>query len=1027
MGRKTMAELVSPGVSVTINDESFYAPAGTGTVPLIVIATQQDKTTPDGVSIAEGTTAANAGKAQLITSQRDLLYYYGNPEFATNSAGATLNGAELNEYGLFAAYSFLGIANRAYVLRADIDLNELDPSSTAPSSGPSAGSYWLDTTDMVWGLKRWNSTSSTWVRQSVRVVPNSEINSSNEIKSSFGTTGEYAVKYQDYDGGDYTTATDIEFYQKVETDAGSEWQLIGSSSWVTSTGGGEYQIAKHTNLPLTRSNDDPLEDGDIVLQMNEQNNGTIPGIKLYTGGQWLAQDVFGSDYSNSAWAEYSTSGGIAAGDLWIDYSTTNATVTIKRWNGLSTTTAQSTALTDTAVDITTHVADISVGVTSTGGANAVLSAVIGGVGVNSFIDSITISDGGDGYAAGNVVVITDNNGNGSGATAVIDTVDGNGAITAITISSSGSGYFASSFGIVVNDSDITNGTSGVINVPFYGYDDGVAGNISVDAMVQAIQDAVSASSNTLTLSDDLEVSNENGKITIVSANGYEIKLVDGDVTGFNYTDLNFQQEIYSNWLSLSYEASGSELTGDLAEGTIWYDNLISNTRIDILYNNLGTWEAYTGDVQVSSAQPTLNSIGGSLDSGDLWIDSSDTENYPRIYKYSGTAWSEIDNTDQISKDGIVFGDFRSTVGQSGMDSDAPQASLYPYGILAWNKRLSGGNVKEWDSVNSRWNDRSGNKPDGSPYMLRKAQRQVIVEALQASITSNTDIRNENNRFNLIAAPGYTELLDEMLTLSQDRKYTAFVVADAPMRLEPDAQSIQNWANNASGLGNNDDEGLVTASEYAAIYYPHGFTSTLTGQDVVVPASHMALRTIAFNDQVAYPWFAPAGFQRGVVSNASSLGYIDPTTSEFVNVSLNEGQRDTLYVNRINPIAQFPGRGIAVFGQKTLKADSTALDRINVARLTVYLRERLDDIVKPFLFEPNDEITRQNAKVIVDRFLGNLVSQRGLFDFVTVCDTTNNTPARIDRNELWIDIAVQPVKAVEFIYIPVRIQNTLGTA
>jgi phage tail sheath protein FI len=135
----------------------------------------------------------------------------------------------------------------------------------------------------------------------------------------------------------------------------------------------------------------------------------------------------------------------------------------------------------------------------------------------------------------------------------------------------------------------------------------------------------------------------------------------------------------------------------------------------------------------------------------------------------------------------------------------------------------------------------------------------------------------------------------------------------------------------------------------------------------------------------------------------------------------------LYINKINPIGNFPGRGLAVFGQKTLNPVASALDRVNVARLVVYLRERLDDIVKPFLFEPNDEVTRQNAKVVVDRFLGQLVTQRGLFDFLVVCDTTNNTPARIDRNELHIDIAIQPVKAVEFIYIPIRIQNTLGSA
>ena len=141
--------------------------------------------------------------------------------------------------------------------------------------------------------------------------------------------------------------------------------------------------------------------------------------------------------------------------------------------------------------------------------------------------------------------------------------------------------------------------------------------------------------------------------------------------------------------------------------------------------------------------------------------------------------------------------------------------------------------------------------------------------------------------------------------------------------------------------------------------------------------------------------------------------------------MNEGQRDAYYLNKVNPISNFPGRGIAVFGQKTLNANASALDRVNVSRLIIYLREQLDDAVKPLLFEQNDRITRNNAFGIVDRILGGLVASRGLFDYLVVCDDTNNTPARIDRNELHIDIAVQPIKSVEFIYIPIRIQNTLG--
>jgi phage tail sheath protein FI len=311
-------------------------------------------------------------------------------------------------------------------------------------------------------------------------------------------------------------------------------------------------------------------------------------------------------------------------------------------------------------------------------------------------------------------------------------------------------------------------------------------------------------------------------------------------------------------------------------------------------------------------------------------------------------------------------------------------------------------------------------------MLRKAQRKVVVRAMQSQLVANQEILNETNRFNICSTPGYAECLDEMLALSVNRKDTVFCVADAPMRLSADATSTQNWATNVGNATENGEDGLISASSQAAVYYPHGLSTNLDGTTVMVPASHMALRTIAFNDSVAFPWFAPAGFQRGVVNNATSTGYLDATTGEFQAVSLSEGQRDSLYLNKINPIGNFPGRGIAVFGQKTLNSVSSALDRVNVSRLVIYIREQLDDAVKPFLFEPNDEVTRANAKVVVDRLLAQLVQQRGLFDFVTVCDTTNNTAARIDRNELYIDIAVQPVKAVEFIYIPIRIQNTLGS-
>ena len=119
----------------------------------------------------------------------------------------------------------------------------------------------------------------------------------------------------------------------------------------------------------------------------------------------------------------------------------------------------------------------------------------------------------------------------------------------------------------------------------------------------------------------------------------------------------------------------------------------------------------------------------------------------------------------------------------------------------------------------------------------------------------------------------------------------------------------------------------------------------------------------------------------------------------------------------------PSGGIVVFGQKTRQSYSSATDRINVVRLENYLRYQLNTLAQPFLFEPNDSTTRNAVLQAFNRFLSELITLRGLYDFLVVCDLTNNTPDRIDRNELWIDIAIQPVKAVEFIYIPIRIVNT----
>lgn len=299
-----------------------------------------------------------------------------------------------------------------------------------------------------------------------------------------------------------------------------------------------------------------------------------------------------------------------------------------------------------------------------------------------------------------------------------------------------------------------------------------------------------------------------------------------------------------------------------------------------------------------------------------------------------------------------------------------------------------------------------------------ARRVAIGTALQASINSNTEVLSEAYEFNLVLCPGWPETIDELKVLAKDKlKEEVFVVADLPMNLSPEDAAV--WATNPVNR---------IFERCVAYYYPHCIESNLDGKNVMCAASGVALRTMAYSDNVSYQWFAPAGTRRGRAGSVTGTGYASgqlggPTT--FVQASLNEGQRDALYRDgvNVNPIVTFPARGVLVWGQKTSQTETSALNRVNVMRLMAYIKRQLRKNTMSFVFEPNDQLTRDNLKAAVDGFLSDLITKRALYDFATVCDESNNTPTRIDNNELWIDIALKPVKAAEFIYIPIRVVST----
>ncbi len=818
-----MANLVSPGVQVTVTDESVYGPAGAGTVPMLFIATGQDKADPTGTetdNIAKYTKAANAGKPVLVTSQRELTQYFGNIDFR-QVAGTVQQGDETNDYGLLTAYSFLGQSSAAYIVRADVDLYDLRPSTTEPT-GPAANlTYWLNPTTTKYGIFQY-SAANGWEAQTPTV----------EIVSTMGSATTPVVNDTFLvEVVNSATDTRIAYYKGV----GGAWEIMDTTAAMS--GGETVTYAPHYSAPTSPS----------------------------------------------------------ANDLWIK-----------------------------------------------------------------------------------------------------TTVPGSGLNVDLSLYTTASGAFTKQTPIYANDS-ATDPT-------------GIAGDVKQDGSAGAAY----------TLGDgDIWLAIDDG-------NGYVV------IKRYDAANTEFDDIATSNTIATGgyvMEAKTTQPVGAAVDGKLWFDSDVN--ELDIfevaLDSGVQKWEK-VADVQYGSDAPLTDGGGNALADGDYWIDT-DADGYPVIYRHNGTAWVKKDNTDQSTSAGVVFGDIIDTVQTAGayvaasdVLTDGPNPLVHPVGITGINMCRSGGTVRKYDASLAtawKWRNFAGNQADGSGSFLRKAQRKVVTNAMQAS-AAGTELREETVNFRLIAAPGYPEMMDEMVTLNADRNETAFIIVDSPMR--KNATEILTWMDGTNATENGED-GLVSRNTYAATYYPSAYTSDpVSGKNVVAPASHIVLYTIAYNDSVSFQWFAPAGLTRGVVQNATNVGYIN-SEGEFTAVALTQGSRDAMYEKKLNPIARFPAEGIVVFGQKSLHAASSALDRVNVARLTAYLRERFAVIGRPYLFEPNDENTRTNAKATFDGFMGNILAQRGVFDFAVVCDETNNTPARIDRNELYIDVGIEPTKAAEFIYIPIRIVNT----
>ena len=1126
--------LVSPGTQITVTDESQYISNAVGTTPLVVLATAQDKTLNG--AYCSGTSLANAGALQIFNSQRELSTAMGYPTFQLSSAGTPLHGDETNEYGLMAAYSALGVNNQLMLIRANVDLNQLQGTSVRPSAAVADQTNWFDTADSTWGIYQWSADSQSFtLQQPIIITSNSQttLTTQGNLGSSvvtpiqtIGNVGSYAV---------VATTNSNRIFYKAGTNIGSinpnglnnTWVAVGTPNWKASnpavkgtatnptliTGGNlaingnvvtlsgttlsafaaninsaaipgitadvlNNQLALYTNGNSTSGGYNTTVDGKIVITTAYNGTGNttlISNVGLTTGTYYNAPAY---QYNSFAGVPYWTTNDTTPepnGSVWFKVGATGggSNFVVKQYNA------------------TTQLWN-SLAVNSYSGE---FSAIYGldpiGGGINIPIGTVYAL-----YQSSNLGAYTLKVRSVSGAVASTGTattsppfVNGNTFQLQVTRPGSANGtlYTLTMAGTGLSDFVNTVNSAGIPNILA---SLSSSGAITLTHLtggdIQLIQ--VTGQDNFALKAGFISYSNGVYSVPSTVANGI-----------VNTTGTTF---IISGFSFLTYTYSNTQPVADPANGTYWYYS--DPTVVDVMINTGTAWRGYknvssdlrgynlaltdSNGVIVSASTPTTQYAGTALATGDLWLNTSNLENWPNLNRWNGSSWIAIDSTDQISGNGILFADARwdnsgttdpasdtevstqTLLTSDYLDLDAPNPALYPRGMLLLNTRRSGYNVKQYITnyfnttvdnvaawnvgttyvqgakvysgstiyvsllnnntgntpstattywsplVHSAWVTASGLKNTGAPYAGHQAQRQVVVAAMNAAIESNTEIREDQFKFSLICAPGYPELISNMVSLNNDRANTAFVIGDTPLDLSTNPVDLINWSNDTNG------DGLATADPYLAVYYPSGLSTDLGGNTIMVPPSHMALRTYLYNDNVAYQWFAPAGTRRGLVSNATDLGYLDRMTGSFVRTGVAQGLRDTLYQNKINPITIIPGIGLVVWGQKTRDPNTESMDRVNVSRLVNYIRTIFASAGNAFLFEPNDKITRDQFAAILNRALNDLVAKRGIYDYLVVCDTTNNTPDRIANNQLYADVAIEPMKDVEFIYIPIRLYN-----
>ena len=532
-------------------------------------------------------------------------------------------------------------------------------------------------------------------------------------------------------------------------------------------------------------------------------------------------------------------------------------------------------------------------------------------------------------------------------------------------------------------------------------------------VTQAISNTLPGAGTTSVLDGYLK-----GIVTEVGTGNISVKVVShvssaGTVTNVDYQPMGVYAFSDSGTVAIHTTASASGVTTTYSLSYDWFDqqSLGLTTSSTIMWNNIASkpstssFASARGSrfdemhvVVIDSTGQITGNAGTILEKHLNLSKGSDAEfslGSPSYWrKYLSTASNYVFGGSAPS--GIVTTSTLPTTFGSSTD-------------IGWDQEVDG---IAFGAIGSQTYSLSGGVDyNGSAGLSTSGALSAPLSKLASGYDIFANVDNYKVDFLLMGSGNYDKevaqsLANKLIAVAEERKDAIAFISPYRRAFLTDTSAGSVTINSDAVITNNliSYYSPITSSSYAVFdsgykYMYDRFSDTFR----YVPTNGDTAGLCARTDINSFPWFSPAGTSRGAILNAVKLAYNPSKT-----------QRDKLYTNRINPIVFSPGSGIILFGDRTGLGRASAFDRINVRRLFIYLENAISAAAKDQLFEFNDEITRSNFVNIVEPFLRDVQSKRGIFDYVVVCDETNNTAAVIDNNEFVADIYIKPARSINFI-------------